>query len=118
MVGRDYFQTADIKILAGRSFQSQDEETRSAAVIVSRQAVREFWEGENLVASKKHPAIYFPLRLADYAQPSLRGMTLMVRAANGVDAIGAVRREISAMDPGITPFNARSMIEHISQYMS
>ena len=168
MVGRDYFQTADIKILAGRSFQSQDEETRSAAVIVSRQAVREFWKGENpvgrrieivnaaagggiavwpgtfdyrsnvlaaesrvfevigvagdvsedLVASKKHPAIYFPLRLADYAQPSLRGMTLMVRAANGVDAIGAVRREISAMDPGITPFNARSMIEHISQYMS
>jgi ABC-type antimicrobial peptide transport system permease subunit len=73
---------------------------------------------EDLVASKKHPAIYFPLRLKDYAQPSLRGMTLMVRAANGVDAIGAVRREISAMDPGITPFNARSMIEHISQYMS
>src|ERR1035441_7736790 len=168
MVGRDYFQTADIKILAGRSFQSQDEETRSAAVIVSRQAVREFWKGENpvgrrieianaaaggglgiwpgtfdnrsnalatesrvfevigvagdvsedLVASKKNTAIYFPLRQPDYAQPSLRGKTLMGRAAPGVDAVGAVRREISAMDPGITPFNARSMIEHISQYMS
>ncbi len=168
MVGRDYFETAGIRILAGRSFQSQDEETRAAAVIVSRQAVREFWKGEDpvgrrieianaaaaggmalwpgtidyrsnmlatesrvfdvigvagdvsedLVASKKHPAIYFPLRLVDYAQPSLRGMTLMVRSANGVDAIGAVRREISAIDPGITPFNARSMIEHISQYMS
>jgi predicted permease len=168
MVGRDYFETAGIRILGGRSFQSQDEETRAAAVIVSRQAVREFWKSEDpvgrrieianaaaagglgiwpgtidhrsnvlatesrvfevigvagdvsedLVASKKHPAIYFPLRLADYAQPSLRGMTLMVRSANGVDAIGAVRREISAIDPGITPFNARSMIEHISQYMS
>ena len=167
-VGRDYFETAGIKILAGRSFQPQDEESRAAAVIVSRQAVREFWKGESpvgrrieifnaaaggglgiwpgtfdyrsnalatdrhtfevigvagdvsedLVVSKKHPAIYFPLRAADYAQPSLRGMTLMVRAANGVDAIGAVRREVSTMDPGITPFNARSMIEHISQYMS
>jgi hypothetical protein len=29
---------------------------------------------EDLVASKKHPAIYFPLGLVDYAQPSLRGM--------------------------------------------
>jgi hypothetical protein len=172
MVGRDYFETAGIKILAGRSFERQDEETRAAgaaaAVIVTRQAVREFWKGgdavgsrieiandtasggialwpgtidnrpgvlvkesrvfdvigvvddvsEDLVASKKHPAIYFPLREADYAQPSLRGMTLMVRAAPGVDAIGAVSREISAIDPGIAPYNARSMTEHISQYMS
>jgi len=73
---------------------------------------------EDLVASKKHPAIYFPLRQADYSQPSLRGMTLMLRAAPGVDAIGAVRREISAIDPGLTPFNAQSMTEHIGQYMS
>jgi predicted permease len=168
IVGRDYFETAGIKILAGRSFQRQDEGTGAAAAIVSRQAVREFWKGEDpvgrrieiaddaasggmalwpgtidyrsnawaaesrvfevigvaadvsedLVASKKHAAIYFPLRLADYAQPSLRGMTLMVRSANGVDAIGAVRREINTIDPDITPYNARSMIEHISQYMS
>jgi len=73
---------------------------------------------EDLVVSKKHPAVYFPLRAADYAQPSLRGVTLMVRAAPGVDAIGEVRREISAMDVGVTAFNARSMIEHIAQYMS
>ena len=44
------------------------------------------------------PAIYFPLRPSDYAQPSLAGITLMVRAVPGVDAIAAVRREISAMD--------------------
>ena len=168
MVGRDYLETAGIQILAGRSFQRRDEESGAASVIVSRQAVREFWKGEDpvgrrieiandaasgglglwpgtfdnrsnvlakesrifevigvagdvsedLVASKKHAAIYFPLRQSDYAQPSLRGMTLMVRAANGVDAIGAVEREISAIDAGITPFNARSMNEHISQYMS
>ena len=49
MVGRDYFETAGIQILAGRSFQRQDEETRAAAVIVSRQAVREFWKGESPV---------------------------------------------------------------------
>ncbi len=73
---------------------------------------------EDLVASKKHPVIYVPLQPADYAAPSLRGMTLMVRAAPGVDIISAVRREISTMDSGITAFNARSMIEQIAHFMS
>jgi len=73
---------------------------------------------EDLVASKKHPAIYFPLHPADYAQPSLRGVTLMVRGMPGVDIIAAVQREISAADPNLTPFNARSMTEQIAEFMS
>lgn len=73
---------------------------------------------EDLVVSKKHPVIYFPLHAADYAQPSLRGMTLMVRAAPGVDAIGLVRREVATLDAGLTPFTARSMTEQIDQFMS
>jgi len=73
---------------------------------------------EDFIASKKHPAIYFPLHAADYAQPSLRGVTLMVRGMPGVDTIGAVEREISATDANVTPFNARSMAEQIAQYMS
>jgi hypothetical protein len=52
---------------------------------------------EDLVASKKHPAVYFPLRPEDYARPSLRGVTLMVRAVPGADVISAVRREVSAI---------------------
>jgi len=73
---------------------------------------------EDLVASKKHPAIYFPLHPADYAQPSLRGVTLMVRGMPGVDIIAAVQREISAADANLTPFNARSMTEQIAEFMS
>jgi predicted permease len=72
---------------------------------------------EDFIASKKHPVIYFPLRPADYAQPSLRGVTLMVRGLPGADVIGAVQREISATDGTVTPFNARSMTEQIAQYM-
>ena len=72
---------------------------------------------ESFIASNKYPAIYFPLRPADYAQPSLCGVTLMVRGVPGVDAIGAVRREISATDRNVTPFNARSMTEQIAQFM-
>jgi ABC-type antimicrobial peptide transport system permease subunit len=73
---------------------------------------------EDIVASKKHPAVYFPLRPADYAQPSLRGVTVMVRGRPGVDVISAVRREISKLDSDIAPFDARSMIEQIAQFMS
>lgn len=72
----------------------------------------------DLVAEKEHPAIYFPLRPADYAQPSLLGVTLIVRSAPGADALDAVRREISEMDANITPFNPRSMTEQIRQFMS
>ena len=168
IVGRNYFETAGIPILAGRGFREVDETNGAAAVIVSEELVREFWKGkdplgrqldvgnygvaaglgampgsidyragvigkgrrvyevvgvagnvtEDLVASKKHPVIYFPMHPADYAQPSLRGVTLMVRGKPGADAISAVRREISAMDSGITPFNAHSMVEQIARFMS
>ena len=167
MVGREYFETAGIRILAGRGFRREDEADEAATVIVSQYAVGVFWKdqdpigrriqlrnekasggfgmwpgtmdyrssqldaeirtfevigvaadvSEDLVASKKHPAIYFPMHAADYAQPSLRGVTLMLRAAPGFDAIGAVRREIANMDSAITPFNAISMGEHIAQFM-
>jgi hypothetical protein len=168
MVGRDYFQTAGIRIPSGRAFDRRDEAEGSAAVIVSQYAVRAIWNGEDpvgspiqiansevsagfgiwpgtvdfrpsvldkqtrtyeiigvaadvsedLLATKKHPAVYFPLHPSDYAHPSLRGVTLMLRANPGFDPIAAVRREISAMDSNIVPFNATSMAEHIEQFMS
>jgi putative ABC transport system permease protein len=42
----------------------------------------------------------------------------MVRSTPGTDALEAVRREISALDRNLTPFNARSMTEQIDQFMS
>ena len=61
--------------------------------------------------------IYLPLRPRDYGRPRLHGVTVIVRVAPGVDAIGAVRREISAIDEKLTPFDARSMPEQIGQLM-
>jgi predicted permease len=168
IVGRDYFETAGIKIVTGRGVDRRDEQEGAAAVIVSQEAVRRFWKGEDpigrrveianaeaagtigiwprtidyrssmlgnasrtfevvgvahdvsedLVTGKKHPAVYFPLRPSDYAQPSLRGVTLMLRAAPSVDAITVAEHEIAALDPAVTPFNASSMTEHIAQFMS
>ena len=73
---------------------------------------------EGLVVQKPLPAMYFPLRTSDAARPAAEGVTLIVRALPGTDAIAAVRREISAMDGKVTPFHMRSMTEQIDQFMA
>jgi predicted permease len=67
--------------------------------------------------SKPQPAIYFPLQSSDYARPSLQGVTLMLRAAPGVDAIGVIRREIATLDERLSPFNAHGMPEQLDNLM-
>jgi hypothetical protein len=58
--------------------------------------------------------LYVPLRPLDYARPSSRGMTLLVRGAPGADAATAVRREIAALDDRITVFDVHPLSEDIA----
>jgi predicted permease len=74
-------------------------------------------DGLILTAKDAPPMVYLPLRPADYAQPKLLGLTLMMRAMPGEDAISVIRREITAVDSRITPFNPRSMPEQIDEIM-
>src|SRR5262249_20737444 len=74
-------------------------------------------DGLVMAAADVPPVIYLPLRPADLAHPALRGVTLVARSAPGSDAIGALRREISALDASITPFDARGMVDQIDQMM-
>lgn len=73
---------------------------------------------EGLTIGKPRPSVYLPMRPHDYSHPSLQGITLLLRAAPGADVLAAVRREITAIDGRITPFNARSMDEQISRFMA
>jgi predicted permease len=73
---------------------------------------------EGLVVGKPKPAIYFPLRPSTFSHPSLEGITLMLRGAPGANPLEAVRREVSALDPRITPFHARSMQQQIAEFMA
>ena len=79
--------------------------------------VKNLRDGVVMAANDAPPLIYLPTRPADYARPSLQGMTLIVRATPGFDALSAVRREISAMDANLAPLNTRSMTEQIDQMM-
>jgi predicted permease len=167
IVGKDYFTTAGIPILAGRTFRPQDETDSANAVVVTEAFARQNWPGEEslgrsleianndavptkmmpgsfdfrlsahtrqprvydvigvvgnlsegLVAGRPKPAIYFPLRPSEFREPSQLGVTLMVRAAPGVDAVALVSRAIATLDDNITPFYAGSMMQHIEEFMS
>jgi predicted permease len=72
----------------------------------------------DLVINKKRPAVYFPLRDADVASPSLQGITLLVRATAGSNVLEVVRREISTLGANVVPFDAGSMNEHIVDFIA
>ncbi|HKU28225.1 MAG TPA: ABC transporter permease [Candidatus Sulfotelmatobacter sp.] len=72
----------------------------------------------DLVINKKRPAVYFPLRSADVSSPSLQGITLIVRANPGSNFLELLRREISAVDANAALFDARSMNEHIANFIA
>jgi predicted permease len=167
IVGKDYFATTGIRILAGRAFRLAEETEDGTAVIVSETLAKQCWQGqdalgrtleianvdmlvagvlpspslyrprifihgtktfevigvahdvaEGLVTNRPRPAIYFPVRPSDFAQPAQQGITLMVRAQPGIDAVSLVRREIGAIDTNITPFYAGTMMQHIDEFMS
>jgi len=73
---------------------------------------------EGLVVQKPRPTVYFALTPADYRHPTLQGVTLIVRAVPGFDAITAVRHEISTIDSRVAPFDARTMREQIERFMA
>ncbi len=73
---------------------------------------------EGLAVGRPQPALYFPMQPYNYSHPSLQGITLMVRATPGANPLPAVRREISTIGQGITPFNARTMDDQIRQFMA
>ena len=72
----------------------------------------------DLLINKKHAAVYFPLRNADVSSPSLQGVTLIVRSTPRSNILEVLRREISALDPNAVPFDARSMNEHIADFIA
>jgi predicted permease len=73
---------------------------------------------EGLTVQKPRPVIYFPLTSEDVRQGSLQGITLIVRAVPRIDALTAVGREIAAIDSRLTPFDGRSMREHVDRFMA
>jgi predicted permease len=138
-IGRHYFDTMGIPLLAGRDFSPQDNQKAPSVVIINEAMARQYWPGQNplgrrisfsvgrlpsveivgVVKTGKYrslgespqPFLYRPF----LQMPDARLATLVV--ATAVPAHGmlhGVQRALQALDPAVPITNAETM----QQYMS
>lgn len=135
MVGPGYFEAMKIPMTEGRDFDLRDDPKSQQVMIVSQEFVRRFIPRGGVIGRKVHgwgkwftivgivkdikihqvyenniPFFYIPIR-QEY-RPEY-GLTFHVRTTGPVnDAIAAIRREASAIDPALTLFSAEPMSEY------
>jgi len=135
MIGPGYFDVMKIPMIEGRDFDLRDDPKAQQVMIVSQEFVRRFIPQGGVIGRKVRgwgkwftivgivkdikihqvyekdiPFFYIPIR-QEY-RPEY-GLTFHVRTTGVVnDAIGAVRREATAIDPALTLFSAEPMTEY------
>lgn len=143
IVGANYFATLHVKVAEGREFLARDEQGAPATAqpaIVSDIAGEEMFGSSDPMGRrfqmddhafdvagvvpnlrgrpfnvKATPTVFVPLSKRAYSRPPGGGMTLIVRATSGPDAMNEIRREISAIDPNLSVFNVRTMADYLDQ---
>jgi putative ABC transport system permease protein len=137
MVAPGYFSLMKIPLLDGRDFDLHDDAQSRKVAIINQEFAHRFFAGRNPIGHKikgwgewftivgvaqgikyhkftEEPAPYFYVPIRQIFRPEY-GMTLHVRTSGSVAAaIGTIRREVSALDPGLTIFDAVPMTEYIS----
>jgi len=134
----DYFRTMETRLLQGRDFTAQDNASSPLVAIVNEAFARRFWPVENPIgkrfsfsgaaagnwievigvaqngkysslATKNEPFVYLPL-----AQNYANKLTLIARsAADQRLLLATIRKEIHKLDENLTPYDARTMLEHM-----
>jgi len=139
-VGAGYFTALGEPMLAGRQFEERDQQTASPLpVVLDESAARGLFGdggaiGQRVTEDKqsyevvgvvrdlkssipdetgRSGSVYLPLTRRDFASPPAGGITIMVRSDAGVDALGAVRREIASIDPHLAVFDVRTLAEYL-----
>ncbi|HTL58162.1 MAG TPA: ABC transporter permease [Candidatus Limnocylindrales bacterium] len=137
-----YFETMEIKLLAGRGFTEQDGlNAGSLAVVVNEIFAREAWPNQDAVGKRlrhrgdntpwlnvvgvvrdvKHygldrpmiPGVYLP-----YQEMPLAGMTVVVRGAVSPSGlVPSIRALLRQADPELPMINVVTMAERLSQSM-
>src|SRR6202142_1851885 len=144
-VTKEYFQTMGIRLIEGRLFDDRDAAGAPETVIVNQTMARTFWGNESPVGRRVQPGrttdsyctvvgvvedvknagidkptgteLYLP-----YAQKAASGsqsMFVVVRAlGHPTSLVGAVRREVEAIDPTIPVAHVRMMEDVLSSAQS
>lgn len=140
-VSAGYFAALSEPMRAGRDFavadqRSQSGESNTMPVILNESAVRAFFPngdaiGKRLKGEKqsyevigvvrdlsngigtRQSVLYQPLTQRDFAQPTVSGMTIMVRASGAAEELSSIRGEIVSMDPNLTIFHAQTLSQYL-----
>jgi macrolide transport system ATP-binding/permease protein len=136
-VGAGYFATLNELMLAGREFVEADQRShgdgsKTLPAVLNESAARAFFGNGNALGKRvrddKRPyevvgvvpdfkdvqgfsesIIYLPLTSRDFRRPPAGGMNLLVRSDAGTDALGAIRNQISSIDPNLNIFNMQTL---------
>ena len=129
----DFFSTMKIPIKSGRVFSEQDDTTAALVMVVNEAFAKKYWPGQNPLGKRAAPgwnsdslrtvigvvgdvrrdaldqnpapAMYLPDR-----QASFSNLTLLIKTRdNATNVPAALRREIAALDPDLTPGKLRPM---------
>jgi predicted permease len=61
------------------------------------------------------PVIYLPLTPRNFARPPAGGMTILVRADAGTDALSGIRKEIAFIDPNLNVFSEQTFSDYLAR---
>ena len=144
-IGSNYFSALSVNVLEGREFSDRDQRVDSSStaalpVVINQSAAHELFGNADPIGRRitEQPqsyevigvvpdmntgpfsvgvtsVLYLPLTRRNFAHPPPGGMTLMVRAGPGSDALEGVRNEIKALDPNLSIFNVRTLGESLDQ---
>lgn len=144
-VGAAYFAALGVSVRSGREFVDHDERTSSAnravlPAILNEPAARALFGGVSAIAQHisegdqsyevvgvvpelrsgfsmngELPVMYVPLTRSTFAHPPAGGITVLIRAFAGSDAVDGVRREIAAIDPNLSVFGMQPLQRQLDQ---
>ena len=137
LVSPGYFETMKIPLVEGRDFDLRHDATSLKVMIVNQEFVRRFLANRTVIGRKVHgwgqwftivgvakdskyhrvtenPQPYFYTPIRQIFRPEY-GLTFDVRTSGSVnEAIAALRREATAIDPELTIFDAEPMTEYVA----
>jgi predicted permease len=142
-VGAGYFAALSEPMLAGREFteldqRSQADGSKALPVVLNESAARGLFGNGNAIGRRvrddkqsyevvgvvhdlrsgigtSQSVVYLPLTQLNFARPPADGMTVMVRADAGADALADIRREIAFIDPNLNLFNVQTLNDYLER---
>jgi predicted permease len=137
LVSPGHFEAMKIPLVEGRDFDLRDDATSLKVMIVNQEFVRRFLANRSVIGRKvngwgewftvvgvakdskyhrvtENPQPYFYIPIRQIFRPEY-GLTFNVRTSGPVnEAIAALRREATAIDPELTIFDAEPMTEYVA----